>query len=263
MSEARSGTDTLSQRIAGARARTLPADAEHERPLVALVRDSGIQLLDLTVNAGMARLVALRFLEELAQSDDGESAERVLHRVRLEDDVIAHPVDGRPVPWSQTYAIAGGQAMAHFAKAWLPLPILRVTGTDQRGFAEYDQGPGNWARVFVGPETPDALIRVTVAIDTSVLTAFGQGRAVPELAPTIDDVEDGAVFRVAYDADDVAGFVSEEWVEAWARAHLARSGAFRRGEDGAPGELWHVAAYLTFLETLGRGLELPDIMLID
>ncbi len=235
------------------------------------LRDSGIQFVDLSLNLSLARLVGMRFLEEAAPidaDDGGQGIARVIHRVRLEDDVIQHPADGRPVPWSQTYAISGEEAVACFAGAWLPLPLLRVIEADEHAPEVFDHGPTNWARVFMGVPGERDTIPLTLAIDTAVLSAFSGGRAVPELAPCIDDVEEGTRFRLARDADDVAGFASDEWVERWTRAQI--DAAFRRaGFDAAeeaearPGELWHIGAYLTLLEVLGQGLNLPDVRLVS
>ena len=137
--------------------------------------------------------------------------------------MLYHPVTGEVAEVAQTFAISGEQALEPFLNAWLPVPMLRVRGVDGGEERAFEEGPSNWARVFIARMSPNSAgdaaepaYRVVLALDTNCEArpvAAGERYA----APTADDMREEAAFRFSSSESDVAWFVSEAWVDDWLR----------------------------------------------
>ncbi len=236
--------------------------------VVTLVPNGCIQFFDHRVGEVDAVRVRRRFFEE-AEGDTGEGPS--LHAVALNDDVIHHPVTGDPIDASETYSIDGAQAFAPFLDTWLPLPYLLEAGEDGDGRPLLDEGPTNWARVFITHATASddrrAGYKVVLALDTMIDPRTRAGNR-SYAGPLLEDVKQGATFHFSDDENDIAGFVSEVWVDDWLsaiyREHQIRKSA-AAGEEDWSGDrgLEHLAHYLTLLSVLRQSCEFPSIRFMD
>lgn len=230
---------------------------------ITLVPNSCIQFLDLGFSEMDAVRVRRRFFEERdSEADEGPT----LHAVTIDSDAIQHPITGAPLSPSDTYSVDMAQAFAPFLDTWVPMPFLRSI-TDADGEPMLDDGPTNWARVFVTRTTAaedrrGAGYRIVLALDTSIDTKpAARNRAYA--APRLDDILKGASFIFSDDESEIAGFVSEAWVDDWIaelyREHRQRQATAAGIEDEGDYGLEHLAHYLTFLTVLSTGCDLPPI----
>lgn len=94
---------------------------------------------------------------------------------------------------------------------WLPIPVLRSIPPER-----YDEGPYNWARArIIKLEQPDSdgnTHRITFAFDTKV---FKNSQNTAYLAPTDEDIRSGALFALAYQANQMSWFLDFKWVNDW------------------------------------------------
>ena len=98
-----------------------------------------------------------------------------------------------------------------FDGLWLPVPYVRFVAPHR-----FDHGPASWSRLrVVRLETPDRdgnTHRITVACDTSVVD-LTEGAAY--LAPLREDINAGALFRIACDSAHMDWFLNRDWVQEW------------------------------------------------
>jgi hypothetical protein len=244
-----------------------------------LVPSSGIQFIDARIEA--ARLPMLRqwFVEDEFDAPSGKR--RVLLPLTADntsDGTVWHPVTFRPLGPTQTMSFSGLEGLEPFLDTWMPLPYLRYLGRGEGG-ARFDQGPSNWARVFVtaparGLRGADHL-DVVFAFDTK-LDAAGRADQPNYLAPNTDDALFASTFMLADGAEQVSEFLSQPWVDSWIRQRCNLqpvAPVWGTGEDdtfdrarAAPQELFklrHVAQYLTFLKILTAFAEPPQIRFVD
>jgi hypothetical protein len=253
-----------------------PAAFGHVRRLVP---SSGIQFIDARMEA--ARLPMLRqwFVEDEFDAPSGKR--RVLLPLSSEntsDGTIWHPVTFRPLGPNQTMSFSGLEGLEPFLDVWMPLPYLRYLGRGEGG-ARFDQGPSNWARVFVA--TPERGLRgadhldVVFAFDTK-LDAAGRADQANYLAPNTDDALFASTFMLADGAEQVSEFLSQPWVDSWIRQRCnlqpvvpvwgtGEDDSFDRARAAPPDafKLRHVAQYLTFLKILTAFAEPPQIRFVD
>lgn len=243
---------------------TEPSLAGAAPAAITLVPNSCIQFLDLGFSDMDAIRIRRRFFEEQEPgSDEGPT----LHAVTIDSDAIQHPVTGDALSPSDTYAVDMAQAFEPFLDHWVPIPFLRsTTGAD--GEPMLDDGPTNWARIYVTSVSGHddrrvAGYRIVLALDTAIDTK-PTARSRAYAAPRLDDVLKGASFIFSDDESDIAGFVSEAWVDDWIadlyREHRQRQ-ALKDGQDESDADygLEHLAHYLTFLSVLKAGCDLPPI----
>ena len=259
---------------------------------VSLVPNSGVQFMDFGFRSQDLAGVRRRFFEEVFFDPDG-TERSALHSIVLEDSVLRHPLTLEPLLNDDTLTVTGKDALKPFLNQWLPIPFMRVVGKDEAGRAQLDEGPANWARIYVtAPAAPgmaadamasDAMTalggmaakaetsqtqhyRVVVAIDT-VTAKRAHDNDAAYLAPSPVDVSLASRFAFSEHADDVAWFLAEPWVDAWVEKLFLRSrgivpNAVSRRRKSQYG-LAHVAHYLTFLSVIGDLCALPDIRFID
>lgn len=222
---------------------------------VAIVPDTGIQFVDVSLDRHDAKLVTQRFISEQPNPENPTG----LRRVRLEHDGIRHPVTHAPIATSDTVAVSGDQALQAFAGRWIPLPVFRQIAHGSDGSVSFDDGPVNWARLFIEPlqgtsQDSHMAVRAVVALDTAVKTAF-PGRTYPELAPEWRDVEGQTVFSLAGDEIATSEFLAEDWVAGWVEqaADVSNLTAIEGAHD-----VLAAAAYFTLLDLLVRANTLPE-----
>jgi len=227
-------------------------------PTIRLVPGSAIQFLDFTLAGSTVAAVRRSFIEDRSAPDGS------LYAAVMEDGVLYHPVTGAVADAAATLTLSGIQALEPFLDAWLPLPIMRVrepaAGAE---FAELDEGPSNWARVFISRariQDADASYRVVLALDTACdKTARTEGRSYS--APSLDDVRSGALFRFSDEEADIAWFVSEAWVDDWLKEIYQSRRPADELETDRP-TLEYLACFLTLLTTLSEACGIPDIAFV-
>ncbi|MGQ0671539.1 MAG: virulence factor SrfB [Hyphomicrobium sp.] len=258
-----------------AEAPTVEAQAEDDRGIVSLIPNSSLQFFDFRIGEVEAVRLRRRFFEDVSDTGDDEGTGGagdgpVLHVVALDDDIVHHPVTGAVVNASETYAIDGTQAIAPFLDTWIPVPYLRRAGKDEDGTPLLDDGPSNWARLYVtsvgGPDNRRGGYRVILAIDTAIDARTVRGRT--QAGPRLDDVHQGDAFEFSDDVDLIGGFVSEAWVDDWLSAVYRERIERRRASEGEDNlqdcsALEHLAHYLTLLSVVRQATEMPVIRFAD
>lgn len=239
-------------------------DLPQFRSTVALVPQSGLQFLDFGFDLDGSFRGNRAFLEEV------DDAGKVLHALLSEGGDLLHPVTREPV--AAGYTINPQRALEPFLDAWVPIPFMRVLGRDAAGRDVYDQGPSNWARVFVSESaaaTDDAprSFRVVLAFDTE-LDAKDRSPERAYLMPNVADARGEEVFGFSADGADVAWLLGEPWLDQWIETMF--HDVMRRRERGTrfrpaalPNTFEHAARYLAFLGLLEQVCPFPKIRLID
>lgn len=252
-----------------------PSGGPGSHPLIAgvarLVPYSGIQFIDISIPTRSLAATVAKFVEDadpvdghiliqLSQSPEGHGVEW-------------HPVTREPLAPNQSLWLNGFQALEPFAGRWLPLPYLRFLGRSEDGQARYDKGPINWARLYID-EPAEGLrqaevVRGVLAIDTQV---DSKSRIDQDdyLAPNVDDVVFGPVFRLATEPAHLGDFLGGAWFDTWLAQALAQ---FRQRQPAQPLAaslavpalltLEHVARYLTLLKVLEQHVQMPQLQFLD
>lgn len=234
--------------------------------VVRLVPNSGLQFIDLAIPTRSLAGTLSKFLKD-------DDPERGALLIRLADDARVdgydlHPVTRRPLTPADTLWLTGYQGLEPFLGTWVPLPYLRFLGRKDVGQTRFDKGPSNWARIYIEPPREGLrnaeTLRAVLAFDTQVDSRSRVEQDV-YLAPNSDDVFFGPVFMLAPDADEIADFLGETWLDDWLSAALDRY----RGPVAATGpgaserSLEHLARYLTLLKVLGSDAELPQVRFVN
>ena len=251
-------------------ARKAPVEPQPQpvvRQTASLVPDSAMQFLDTFIPDEATAVVRRRYFEDEPQGGSDEAG--ALYVVSLDDGVFHHPVTREVADAGLTYTVEAAAALTAFADTWLPIPLLRVLSPDTGLGAILDQGPTNWARIFISRSDDTSGTdgwRVVLALDTTLSTAPPpKGHTGP--SPTPDDVAAGTPFQFSADENDVGAFVTEAWIDDWLAETYAEH--FRRrqrpGDDewaqGHP--LEHIANYLTLLSVLAEACALPEVRFIS
>jgi hypothetical protein len=238
------------------------------KSVVTLVPHSGIQFLDFGLNIDPPLRVNCSFVEEReAGKSDGLLT---LQAMVTEEGELRHAVSGEPVHGDPTYSFNAARGLEAFVEKWVPVPFLRSLGQDARGREVLDEGPTNWARVWVTelPERDSSgnAYRVILAFDTA-LEARQRAEGEPYPAPTVEDATIEEEFAFSAHVADVGGFASEAWVDEWLeqcllefRQSRQRGRAPRAAQEST---LEHTARYLTFLSVLEQGCKFPRVRLVD
>ncbi|MFN3869206.1 MAG: virulence factor SrfB, partial [Hyphomicrobiaceae bacterium] len=202
--------------------------------VVRLVPCSGLQFLDLEIPTRSLAGTLSKFLKD-------DDPERGALLIRLPDDARVdgydlHPVTRRPLTPSDTLWVTGYQGLEPFIGTWVPLPYLRFLGRKEAGQGRFDKGPSNWARIYIEPPAAglrDAeTLKAVLAFDTEV-DRRSRVEQDDYLAPNADDVFFGPVFMLAPDADDLADFLGESWLDEWLSAAIRRFRGERAGSSTA------------------------------
>jgi hypothetical protein len=235
-------------------------------PIVTLIPQSGLQFLDFGMTLDGSVRLNRAFLEE-----DVPGEGHVLQALVNQNGEQLHPVTGAVVE-SASYSVNPQRALDPFLNAWVPIPFMRVLGRDAEGRDVYDQGPSNWARLYVAPDgTAEAdgqtSYRLVLAFDTEI---DGRERNEDEayLMPTITDARSADSFGFSSNGDDVAWFVGETWVDTWIKELFQefqrRRDGHRRARPDAPSHMFeHTARFLTFLNLIELACPFPTVRLID
>jgi len=244
-------------------ARSLP----NFKPIVTLAPHSGIQFLDFAFTLDGSIRLSRSFLEEKGADGDG----KVLHALTAEGSDWLHPLTGAVVDPGLTYSINIQRALEPFIDRWVPVPFMRILGRDEVGRDVFDQGPSNWARLFVteaeaSTETEKAY-DVVLAFDTE-LGVKPRETGFPYPMPTLADARVEETFGFSAYDDDIAWFVSEAWLDQWLEElfhDLLRSRDRNRRfkPENLPHELEHIARYMTLLSLLEKVCRFPRVRLID
>lgn len=234
---------------------------------------------DLTAGAfdRVVRLVpnsGLQFLEADLPRDVAEHIGRSFVRERITVGGRTHWAlnpsnDHRPAADADPdglIRISGMTAIRSACDRWLPLPLFRYLSRHEDGAARFDEGPANWARVYIttpdaAVATEDAAYRIIVAIDTE-LAAVSKLDAAPYASPTLDDVRFSSLFALTDRPDDLAGLLAETWVQRWLDEAFHRSES-SSGYAGIGGDLEPIALYLTLLTVLARARIVPPLRFLS
>ncbi|OAT26034.1 SrfB family protein [Buttiauxella ferragutiae ATCC 51602] len=229
------------------------------KPSVTLIKDSGIQFLDFGLAPQPNAPHTGRFVRKTANGP----------LLRLDYDVVPGKFT---LPGTQGAApevvkpesiITLGHSLKLLDKTWLPLPFLRFN--PPRTFVG---GPDNWARVQIRSlETPDSAgntVRITLALDTKILA---DDNPAAHLAPTQNDVRNGARFALAWQNEEINDFIDQTWVDGWLREVFTQF--VTRHESRSERELSHAlktfeyqAHYLNIIEMLGAQLAVPEVKIV-
>lgn len=229
-----------------------------------LINDSGIQFMDFAVRldlpnepTGRFALMGNSLITRLLQNREtrqyfhlspigtaNQSGERL--QQSLAQQRLISVVDDEDLTLSMQ------SSLALFDGLWLPAPFFRFMQPER-----YDEGPCNWARLrMVRLEQPDLdgnTHRLTLAFDTRIMPANGQ---MHYLAPTRDDINAGAAFRLATHAHQTRWFLDQKWVQDWLseiyREHRRQRPADEIDEELA--EQRHIGHYLNLLSLMARPL---------
>lgn len=244
---------------------TPAADPHADAPVRRLVPFSGIQFLDLEIDAGILPMISTWFTEEAVDTAAGQR--RVLLPLQSEhtpDGSVFHPVTFRPLGPADTMSYSGLEAVEPFLGSWTPLPYLRYLGRAPAGNARFDQGPSNWARIYIerpagGLRGCDRL-RAVLAFDTR-LDPTSRSDTSPYTAPNVEDALFASTFTLVDNPEQVSAFLSQPWIAAWLKDVVA-------SQVGEPADttrftLAHLGRYLGLLKVLDKASMLPRIRFID
>ncbi|MEQ1696233.1 MAG: virulence factor SrfB [Hyphomicrobiaceae bacterium] len=244
-----------------------------------LVPASGLQFIDSGLDAAHLAMLRAWFTEDEIETTSG--VRRVLLPLASDaasDGTIWHPLTFKPLGPSETLSFSGLEALEPFLDTWVPVPFLRYLGRTGDAAQRYDQGPSNWARVFVakpaeGLRGADRL-QVVFAFDTR-LDMRSRADQTPYLAPNSDDALFASTFMLADAPEELSDYLSQGWIDTWVRdicrAHTSSAAITDFDEAGfttaptpdAGFALAHIARYLTFLKILKRATTTPQIRFVD
>jgi hypothetical protein len=245
-----------------------------------LVPSSGIQFLDLVIESTDLPMLRAWFTEDVIATADANRRVLIpLPQDASQDGTIWHPVTFRPLGPDETLSYTGIEGLEPFLDTWIPVPYLRFLGRSELGVARFDQGPANWARVYIA--TPAGGLRgrenlqAVLAFDTRLEPA-SRADDQPYLAPNLDDALFASTFLLADEPEQLADFLSQSWMDTWIKdccsglgpsADLFSHDSDLRDLKTSPQpprfELAHVARYLTLLRVLKRAALLPQVRFID
>ena len=168
------------------------------------------------------------------------------------------PADGKPgyedKPGSffetkAAFSLPMQESLELFDGFWLPVPFFRYKSDSQ-----FDRGPKNWARLrFVKLAQADAngnTHRLTLAFDTRTRA---RDDARDYIEPYDEDMETGALFRLAFNLHEMEWFLDEqEWVVKWLESIFRerRDDLENREIEKALAKKEHLAHYLNLLSLM-------------
>jgi hypothetical protein len=237
------------------------------RSLTILVPFSGIQFLDFGFNVERVPR-SVRSFHEMS-TPEGLTLFSVETDPQTGDAL--HPATGTRLDEQSTYTCGFRDSLGMFLDKWVPLPVFRLLGLSKEGAEVFDEGPSNWARLYVTalpePDPHGNTHRVVVAFDTNLVPRPRTSEAA-YVAPTVQDAETEQQFALAHSSSDLYFFLGESWLNEWLAAMLVEYQAARgrqaRGPiDPAAPKLEHAARYWTFLDIIAAAINLPRIRLCD
>ena len=238
---------------------------------VSLIPLSGVQFLDfdLKLEGGRGRGGASQpsWFAEAEVESGGEVRRRLLLLKPTEEGALEDRSTGKLFDFAEAWQISPAKALEPFLDRWTPAPYLRVIRDD--GDAVYDEGPKNWARVYVAraPEADQetAPYRVVLAFDTDLeeeAPPAGAGYVQPR---RIDVETPRTRFALAASDDALYNFISGLWVDEWLSKPVPpRPPESRRPRPEEPERRFeYLAQYVAFIRLLAGAVEFPRIRLID
>lgn len=250
---------------------------------VSLVNDSGIQFMDFALALDLRKEPAGRFVKmgnaliaRLLQNKEnnqyfhlgpvntanqsGERLEQSLGQERLITEVD-----------DEDLSLSMQSSLDLLNGLWVPMPFLRFLPPER-----FDEGPTNWARMRIvkldQPDLDGHTHRLTLAFDTRVLPVSS---GLQYLAPSRDDVNAGAAFRVACNAKQTRWFLDQKWVQEWLKEIYCDANKHRTADDIEEEleEQRHLGHYLNLLSLLAKPIaeqrttepakvDIPEIKLI-
>lgn len=226
--------------------------------VVYLVRDSGIQFMDFGValdpekmgsgrfvrmgNKGLSRLLLNRedknYFHLGALGDSSNPAQDDDQQITVIDD------------GDEALTLRMLRSLDLLNGIWLPMPYFHFKG--QRN---YYAGPTNWARMrlvkLAEADRDGNTHRLTVAFDTHPLERSAQS---VYLAPSPDDIQAKATFRVACHTHQLGWFLDQQWMRDWLEEVFRDSNRGRKREavDEELEALHHIGHYLNVLSLLAE-----------
>ncbi|MGI9478482.1 MAG: virulence factor SrfB [Hyphomicrobiaceae bacterium] len=239
--------------------------ARHTHSSVYRLRPNhGVAFLDLEISATELARMKTCFVEETLRVAGHERTVLLpVGREHMFDDGSAwHPETFQPLGANEALWLTGYQGIRPFIGHWLPLPYLRVVTAKATADGSVDQGPLNWVRVFISP--PDgplheaASLKAVLAIDTQLAGGSRLDRRRYN-APNLEDVSLGSTFVLSDDSGQLAGPISEVWLNDWLREVLRHGGGASTGTKSAHTrfEQEHIARYLFLLQVLCEACAAP------
>jgi len=235
---------------------------------------SGIQTLDFGLSEDDLSL-RVKFIEHAGTYSSG-SSERVLTRLTGDNEKDAEFRASLSAKDGIEYSIEGGRVAEVFEGVWLPAPMFRVRReTELDNGPILDRGPGSWARIRITRlEEKDPVSnhthRVQIALDTSLDDAEQRQNDI-YIKPSVNDAENGRVFKLGSDPDQIAWFLNDDEGQSWAgdwiediyKTHIVQTKGERglKREDGRSFEDW--ACYLTLLEMVVSRCNVPGVRLTN
>ncbi len=259
----------------------VPAMIKHKsRPAIHRLNAShGVAFFDFEIAASDLARVSACFVEEVVETDEGEQP--VLLALGkdnfFEDGTAWHPETFKPLGPGDAIWLSGYQGLQPLVGTWLPLPYLRVMANKSQDGRPFDDGPSNWARVFIappdGPAREASSFKGVLAIDTQLSAASRLDQAL-YTAPTDDDVSLGSTFMLADDIEHLAtSFLASSWIDGWLREVTGKpdkgqppadvAGDAGLADQASKFELEHVARYLFALKVLCEAASLPALRLVS
>lgn len=251
-------------------------DPRPDAPVRRLVPFSGIQFLELEIDAGILPMLSTWFTEEAIDTPIGQR--RVLLPIANEqtpDGSIFHPVTFRPLGPADTLSYSGLEAVEPFLDTWTPLPFLRYLGRGASGEPRFDQGPANWARIHIARPAEGLRgaerLKAVLAFDTR-LDSSSRAEAAAYLAPNVEDALFASTFMLVDNPELLSGYLGQTWVDAWLKetmqkgervpSELSMHDAATAAEVGRF-TLAHLGRYISLLKVLDRAAMTPRIRFVD
>lgn len=222
------------------------------RSITRLAPNAGVQFIDIELPAAAIDGIARVFSVE---------------RVSLEDGGVwalgpSKPVSGNSDIDAARLRADGRTAVRSAMDRWVPLPLLRFISRDGNGLPRFDEGPGNWARLFLSGMSDHGSVRGVIAIDTSI-ERRSRLDLQTYLAPTSDDVRFLSTFALTDEAEPLAAFLSEDWVQDWIEQVFPAAEMRRTGQVTSAHNLHQMASYLALLTVIRRAGVLPSFQFFE
>ena len=226
--------------------------------VVYLVRDSGIQFMDFGVALDPEKMGSGRFVrmgnKGLSRLLLNREDKNYFHLGALGDSSSTAQIDAQQITviddGDESLTLRMLRSLDLLNGVWLPMPYFHFKG--QRS---YYPGPTNWARMrlvkLAESDRDGNTHRLTVAFDTHPLERSTQSMY---LAPSPDDIQAKATFRVACHTSQLGWFLDQQWMRDWLEEVFRDSNRGRKREavDEEINELHHVGHYLNVLSLLAE-----------
>lgn len=237
------------------------------RSLISLVPFSGVQFLDFGFDQDALPKIQRRFCE--LDTPEGLTLFGVATDPETGDCI--HPITGKIMAPDGVYTQSFRDTIGMFLDKWVPLPVFRVLGLDAEGQEVFDEGPTNWARLYITElaerDKHGNTHRLVAAFDTNLIHRPRTEDA-PYIGPTVQDAETERQFALATQPTDMYFFLGESWLDEWLGEmqrewRQARGRRPQRAADPSAPKLEHVARYWTLIDILAATLKFPRVKLND